>query len=843
MDHPHIAHVLDGGETATGRPYFVMELVRGVPITDFCDQNQLPVRERLEQFVSVCQAVQHAHTKGIIHRDLKPSNVMVTLHDGVPVTKVIDFGIAKALGQQLTDKTLFTNYAVMIGTPTYMSPEQAEMSGLDVDTRSDIYSLGVLLYELLTGTTPCAKERLRTAAYDEIRRMIREEEPARPSARISTLGQAAATVSANRKSDPKRLSQLMCGELDWIVMKALEKDRNRRYETATAFAADVQRYLNDEPVQACPPSPWYRFRKWARRNKGVFVTVSAVAVAVLLAVVTLAVSNILIRQEQSRTREEKDRAEKAQRLAEERATEVREGLERLKAANALLDQGRHYVSARCWDDAHAAFTRALRLRPDHDSLWFERGELYASLGLWDLAAADYARGMERHEPAVIYHGFRHALLRVYLGDADGYRQACRRMHKRFHGTPEPAIALELVRTSVLGPDPDIAPAQLVEVAQAELREQPGHWYPLYVLGVAHYRAGQAEPAVRRLKESLAGYPAWNARALSFPVLAMAHHRLGQVAEARQALEEAARALDRWTRDRYEIQDGNWVVDRGATAVWPVPWWDWVECEFYYREARRLIDGAPPPDDPRLHVLRARSLAGLRRPRLAAEEYARALQLSPQDPQVRLETHYNLAGCSVDVGDWAVAASEFAQASELQPGDAPLWRYRAMAHLAAADLDAYRRTCAAMVERFEKTEDRTAACNVLYACVLREDALADRSRLLPLARVAADVWHFGTWTRGAALYRAARYEEAVQCFEAAAPVYRPRAWDWCFLAMAHHRLGHAAEARRCLAEAARWIDEANRPEEDDLSGTRPTWGNWEERVIYPLLLREAEELVR
>ena len=232
MDHPNIARVFDGGETPTGRPYFVMELVRGIPITDFCDQNHLTIRERLELFVNVCQAVQHAHQKGIIHRDIKPSNVLVTLHDGTPVVKVIDFGIAKATGQQLTDKTLFTNFAQLIGTPLYMSPEQAALSGLDVDTRSDIYSLGVLLYELLTGTTPFDKDRLETAGYDEIRRIIREEEPPKPSTRMSTLGQAATTHRHNRKSDPKRLSQLFRGELDWIVMKALEKDRNRRYETA-----------------------------------------------------------------------------------------------------------------------------------------------------------------------------------------------------------------------------------------------------------------------------------------------------------------------------------------------------------------------------------------------------------------------------------------------------------------------------------------------------------------------------------------------------------------------------------------------------------------------------------
>src|SRR6516165_2948996 len=284
MDHPNIAKVLEAGQTNSGRPYFVMDLVKGMPITEFCDQGQLTTNERLELFSHVCQAVHHAHQKGIIHRDLKPSNVLVTLQDGAPLVKVIDFGIAKALGQQLTDKSLFTGFAQMIGTPLYMSPEQAALSNVDVDTRSDIYSLGVLLYELLTGTTPFDKERFKDVGYDELRRIIREEEPPKPSTRISTLGQAAPTVSALRQSDPKRLSQLFRGELDWIVMKALEKDRNRRYETASAFAADLQRYLNDEPAQACPPSAMYRFCKFARRHKAAMAITTLVALLAVLAV-------------------------------------------------------------------------------------------------------------------------------------------------------------------------------------------------------------------------------------------------------------------------------------------------------------------------------------------------------------------------------------------------------------------------------------------------------------------------------------------------------------------------------------------------------------------------------
>jgi serine/threonine protein kinase len=288
MDHPNIAKVFDGGTTSgepggvsPGRPYFVMELVKGVPITDFCDQNQVPIRERLELLISVCQAVQHAHQKGIIHRDIKPSNVLVVSHDGKPVVKVIDFGVAKATGQHLTDKTVYTQFTQLIGTPLYMSPEQAGLSGLDVDTRSDIYSLGVLLYELLTGTTPFAKERFKTADYDEIRRIIREEEPPRPSTRLSTLAQAASTVATRRHSDPKHLRVLCRGELDWIVMKCLEKDRNRRYETANGLARDIERYLRDEPVLACPPSAWYRLRKTAHRHRGKLAAAAAMLVLLL----------------------------------------------------------------------------------------------------------------------------------------------------------------------------------------------------------------------------------------------------------------------------------------------------------------------------------------------------------------------------------------------------------------------------------------------------------------------------------------------------------------------------------------------------------------------------------
>lgn len=286
MDHPNIARVLDAGATDNGRPYFVMELVRGIKITDYADQNELPTEERLKLFIQVCQAIQHAHQKGIIHRDIKPSNILVTLHDGVPVPKVIDFGIAKAIEQKLTDKTLFTQFQSFIGTPAYMSPEQAEMSGLDIDTRGDVYSLGVLLYELLTGRTPFDPETLISRGIDECRRTIREDEPARPSQMLATMLVGDLTTTASRRrTGSKPLIQQMRGDLDWIVMKCLEKNRARRYETTAALAADVQRYLDNEPISARPPSAAYRLRKSLRKHRGPVAAAAAIAVTLILGAV------------------------------------------------------------------------------------------------------------------------------------------------------------------------------------------------------------------------------------------------------------------------------------------------------------------------------------------------------------------------------------------------------------------------------------------------------------------------------------------------------------------------------------------------------------------------------
>jgi serine/threonine protein kinase len=312
MDHPNIAKVLDAGTTDSQRPYFVMELVKGVPITQFCDQRHLTPRQRLELFVPVCQAIQHAHHKGIIHRDLKPSNVLIALYDDKPVPKVIDFGVAKATGQQLTEQTLHTGFSAVVGTVEYMSPEQASFNQLDVDTRSDIYSLGVLLYELLTGSPPFSRKELEQAGMLEMLRVIREQEPTRPSIKLSTADGLPA-LAANRGIEPAKLTKLIRGELDWIVMKALEKDRSRRYETANGLSRDLERYLADEPVQACPPSAAYRFRKFSRRNKAALTTAALIAFALLVGMGVATWQAWRATRAEIAAREERDRAVTAER--------------------------------------------------------------------------------------------------------------------------------------------------------------------------------------------------------------------------------------------------------------------------------------------------------------------------------------------------------------------------------------------------------------------------------------------------------------------------------------------------------------------------------------------------
>jgi serine/threonine protein kinase/tetratricopeptide (TPR) repeat protein len=378
MDHSNIAKVLDAGTTEAGRPYFVMELVHGVPLTRYCDELHLPVRERLGLFVAVCQAVQHAHQKGVIHRDLKPSNVLVCMQDGRPVPKVIDFGVAKALHQRLTEGTLFTEFGAVVGTLEYMSPEQAEMSPLGVDTRADVYALGVLLYELLTGTTPLDRKRLGGAALAEMLRIIKEEEPPKPSTRLTDAKESLAGLAALRRTEPARLTKLVRGELDWIVMKCLEKDRNRRYETANGLARDLQRYLADEPVEACPPSAAYRLTKFARKHRNLLGTAAAF-LALLLVGGALATWQAV-----RLARAGRDQAERERDRAVQQAKRNRDVHEALRQAAALREQARSAAGdLGRWAEARAMAGRAealLESGPAEPGLAEQVGALLRQLG-------------------------------------------------------------------------------------------------------------------------------------------------------------------------------------------------------------------------------------------------------------------------------------------------------------------------------------------------------------------------------------------------------------------------------------------------------------------------------
>jgi serine/threonine protein kinase/tetratricopeptide (TPR) repeat protein len=625
MDHPNIAKVLDAGTTASGRPYFVMELVHGVPITGFCDANKLTPRQRLELFVQVCQAIQHAHQKGIIHRDVKPGNILVTMYDDRPVPKVIDFGVAKATEQRLTERTLFTQFGALVGTFEYMSPEQAEMNAFGVDTRTDVYSLGVLLYELLTGSTPLERQRLRGAALGEVVRLIKEEEPPRPSLRLSASG-TLAKVAAARRTEPAKLSALVRGELDWIVMRCLEKDRTRRYDTASALARDVERYLRDEAVEARPASLWYRLGKAYRRNRVAATTATGF-------VLLLAAALVLVTWEWRAERPARADADAARLDAEANAREIREGAERMNEANAAINLGSQDTMLGQWVAAAAACDRAIALRRDLSEVWLGRGELYGAMGLWDLAFRDFERSFGLRPTERVPPMFQYALLHLLRGDEAGYGRVCQQMLKRYGESNQAFERWHTIRICCLVPD--AVPGYDRQAPFPEFRDTPPGllWAEFSCRGVAHFRAGRYTEAVHDLRESLAK-TAYQARAINYPVLAMALHRSGDLGAARKELENA----------RKEYERGMQIALNSRDQFVPLQYWhDWVEFLLYYGQARRLIEQAPPPEDPRQRIVRGRAFAALGRHEQADAEYAHALRLAPNDPDIRKAVEAAKAG--------------------------------------------------------------------------------------------------------------------------------------------------------------------------------------------------------
>ena len=584
MDHPNIARVLDAGATKTGRPYFVMELVRGVKITDYADEEQLDTRQRLDLFIQICHAIQHAHQKGIIHRDIKPSNILVTLHDGVPVPKVIDFGIAKATNTTLTDKTLFTGFGQFIGTPAYMSPEQAEMSGLDVDTRTDIYSLGVLLYELLTGKTPFDAKKLMQSGLDEMRRTLRECEPQRPSTMLTTLQGNELTATAHRRhSEPPKLVSLVRGDLDWIVLKALEKDRVRRYQTANGLAMDAERYLKNEPVVARPPSRIYLLQKLFHRNRAVFISGMAVAIALLVGFGTS--TWLFVQEKQARQEAERARANEA---------ELRRQSEKISEATMLIMQDQY-------NQANEVISGADVNRPSMEGATVLRtlGEWLALQDSWKAAAERFNRLWQVNQfddwDTATLDCLRLGATLAEIDDSSQYEAFRRMVINRFGSSTNPIVAERAIKISLLPPSNENALKDLAGAANL---------------------AGKAFSAVNESNDDDAFHAAWGAvslalmeyrrgnyarseewarRCLRFQddilprtatahlLLALACHQTGKPQEAASELNKGREIVEKKFRDNLDRGEGT----RGF-------WFDWVFARVLLREATATIEEKSPP---------------------------------------------------------------------------------------------------------------------------------------------------------------------------------------------------------------------------------------------------------
>ncbi len=829
MDHPNIARVLDAGSTETGRPYFVMELVYGVKITEYCDQNRVGLRARLDLFVQVCHAVQHAHQKGIIHRDLKPSNIMVTMHDGVPVPKVIDFGIAKATEQRLTDKTLFTSYAQLMGTPTYMSPEQMELSGLNLDTRSDIYSLGILLYELLTGRTPFETTDLLKLGVDELRRTVCEREPLSPSAKLKTLNDEELTKTARSlQVEPPRLVSQLRGDLDWIVLKCLEKDRTRRYATANGVAEDVERYLHEEAVLARPPSRLYRLQKLVRRNRMVSLSAATAITALLLG--SIISTWLLVKQREAlrtavtaRQDAETARAKEAQLRREAEARET------VKEISLLMAQNRY-------EKADDLISRVSLQNPS-----VETEALLRMLGDWNAINGRWQRAIERFGSLTKLHPedvsgtlpdhLRLGTALLESGKQDYYERFRQGIVSRFAsaGSRTNSLPDRLITSCLLLP----ANQQLLqnlepiaEAAEAALSD-PDRVGTVHVpwissaLALLEYRRGNGAKATALCMRCLSS-PACDAprAALAHVIQGLAYWRLGQYPEGFTELSRGQERMDPAFRNGLSLN-----LNRDATQNW----FDWVSVRTLMREAQEQL------------LATDRSLAKSTEPAPGVESAAKyrvlgewhALRQEWQDAAERLAVLVELDRAE----GWEVITLDYFKLS--------------LALIEAGKRDDFNRFREEFVARYGHTTNDTAANRVIKSCLLLPPSRDLLELLDPCGRVCEDsitnnslypeAWN--SLSLELLEYRRGNYDKAINlCRKSLTYPERNLLWTTTaqlILAMSDWQTHQYREAVPKMIEAQARIDSefGNGLDPNPRNDPEHHWYDW---VLARILLRECQQ---
>lgn len=853
MDHQNIAKVLDAGATESGRPFFVMELVHGVPITTFCEKNRCTVRQRLELFIPVCQAIQHAHQKGIIHRDIKPTNVLVTIYDDKPVPKVIDFGIAKAIDQRLTERTLFTQYGTIVGTLEYIPPEQAELNAFGVDTRSDVYSLGALLYELLTGTPPLDRSSVRELAWQEVLKKIQEEEPLRPSLRLSSSA-SLPQFAEMCHTTPAALPQMLGRELDWVVMKCLEKDRTRRYETANGLARDLQRYLADEAVEACPPTFAYRLQKGFQKHRRLLVTAGSFLILLIAATCISAFAAYSALNAKRQLQVALDGERLARQTADDERQRADQTVASFRAATSVTNEGYDFHRRRNWSEAHARFSRAIEIQRDLNTPFIQRGDLYLSLGLWDRAAADFRQRFQDSPRADSQTLYEHALLQFYSGKERDYRDALKLLSDQHADSSEFRDRQAVLRASLLGAEPVGNPSELAQQAEevAVLAKTP--WFEGLV-GRAQLKAGNFESAEEHCREAIElgkGAPSGVDR-LAYPNLASALFHLGKKREAAEALSIATTARAQWLETLLSKQPGNFGL---PTLTWS----NWLEFEIHLREARTLIEGENPGEDQRVSELYQRGLAGLTNGNVNAvldlgrqyvkhkewdaaaaefvkifdglsldefpvairelqlsvemihnsEVFTRIVELRPNDHRPWFARSCYLASRR----SWSEAVAAYQRTLAFfpeQPQESGHLRWRAgILHqlgavlILAGDLKQYEALCVGVIDRNANTGDFIAARDFSGLLSLRPSEANDPTVAIRMAeRAVAEQPHaWNYFGLGIAQHRAGKNAEALKTLNQSlnmAPNWAGRAQSHLGLTLASYQLGRLQDANLWLSK--------------------------------------------